>query len=70
MMSFEEIFLGFLIALAAGALIGIERQQDKATQLSPAIGGVRTFTFVTLVKWWRRFAAGGHFPYFVVCFVG
>ncbi len=48
-MSFEEIFLGFLIALAAGALIGLERQQDKATQERPAIGGVRTFPLIALV---------------------
>jgi uncharacterized membrane protein (DUF4010 family) len=48
-MSFEEIFLGFLIALAAGALIGLERQQDKATQLRPSIGGVRTFPLIALV---------------------
>lgn len=48
-MSFEEIFVGFFIALAAGALIGLERQQDKATEQRPSIGGVRTFPLIALV---------------------
>ena len=47
-MSFEEIFLGFLIALAAGALIGLERQQDKRVDKKPSIGGVRTFQLIAL----------------------
>jgi len=47
-MSFEEIFLGFLIALAAGALIGLERQQNKAGDQRPGIGGVRTFSLIAL----------------------
>jgi uncharacterized membrane protein (DUF4010 family) len=47
-MSFEEIFLGFLIALAAGALIGLERQQSRALDKKPSIGGVRTFPLIAL----------------------
>ena len=47
-MTFEEIFLGFLIALAAGALIGLERQQDQALEKKPSLGGVRTFPLIAL----------------------
>ena len=48
-MSFEEIFLGFLIALAAGALIGLERQQNMLTTRPSSIGGVRTFPLIALL---------------------
>lgn len=47
-MSFEEIFLGFLITLAAGALIGLERQQNVALDKKFLIGGVRTFPLIAL----------------------
>lgn len=47
-MSFEEIFFGFLIALAAGALIGLERQQDRTAEQRASIGGVRTFPLIAL----------------------
>jgi len=47
-MTFEEIFLGFLIALAAGALIGMEREQSGALEKKPRIGGVRTFPLIAL----------------------
>lgn len=47
-MTFEEIFWGFLIALAAGALIGLERQQDQALEKKPSLGGVRTFPLIAL----------------------
>lgn len=47
-MSFEEIFLGFLIALAAGSLIGLERQQSMAADRKPRVGGVRTFPLIAL----------------------
>ena len=47
-MSFEEIFLGFLIALAAGALIGLEREQSRTLEKKPRIGGVRTFPLIAL----------------------
>ena len=47
-MSFEEIFLGFLIALAAGALIGLEREQARVLDKKPSIGGVRTFPLIAL----------------------
>lgn len=47
-MAFEQIFLGFLIALAAGALIGLERQQDKTADQRPGLGGVRTFPLIAL----------------------
>lgn len=47
-MSFEEIFLGFLIALAAGALIGLERQQSMTLDRKLRIGGVRTFPLIAL----------------------
>ncbi|WNM56364.1 hypothetical protein [Candidatus Nitrospira allomarina] len=43
MMTIEESFLGFLVALAAGALIGLERQQDLSVERKTGIGGVRTF---------------------------
>ncbi len=46
--SFEEIFFGFLIALAAGALIGLERQQSMALGKKLRIGGVRTFPLLAL----------------------
>ncbi|MCA9421580.1 MAG: hypothetical protein KC592_11195, partial [Nitrospira sp.] len=42
MMTIEESFLGFLVALAAGALIGLERQQDLGAERKIGIGGVRT----------------------------
>ncbi|TAJ35157.1 MAG: MgtC/SapB family protein [Nitrospirae bacterium] len=48
-MSFEEIFLGFLIALAAGSLIGLEREQSRVLEKKPGlIGGVRTFPLIAL----------------------
>lgn len=47
-MSFEEIFLGFLVALAAGSLIGLEREQSRALDKKPSIGGVRTFPLIAL----------------------
>ncbi len=47
-MSFEEIFLGFLIALAAGSLIGLEREQARVLDKKPSIGGVRTFPLIAL----------------------
>jgi uncharacterized membrane protein (DUF4010 family) len=47
-MSFEEIFLGFLVALAAGALIGLEREQSSAPDRKPRLGGVRTFPLLAL----------------------
>ena len=40
-MTFEEIFLGFLVALAAGALIGLEREQSGTLEKKPRIGSVR-----------------------------
>lgn len=48
-MSFEEIFLGFLVALAAGSLIGLEREQSRVLDKKPSIGGVRTFPLIALV---------------------
>ncbi len=48
MMTFEESFLGFLIALAAGALIGLERQQDLGMERKAGLGGVRTFPLIAL----------------------
>ena len=47
-MSFEEIFLGFLVALAAGSLIGLEREQSRTLDKKPSIGGVRTFPLIAL----------------------
>jgi uncharacterized membrane protein (DUF4010 family) len=47
-MSFEEIFLGFLVALAAGSLIGLEREQARVHDKKPSIGGVRTFPLIAL----------------------
>jgi len=48
MMTLEESFLGFLVALAAGALIGLERQQDLDFERKSGIGGVRTFPLIAL----------------------
>jgi uncharacterized membrane protein (DUF4010 family) len=48
MMTFEESFLGFLVALAAGALIGLERQQDLGLERKTGFGGVRTFPLIAL----------------------
>jgi uncharacterized membrane protein (DUF4010 family) len=47
-MTFDEIFLGFLVALAAGALIGLEREQSRALDKRPTLGGVRTFPLLAL----------------------
>ena len=47
-MTLEESFLGFLVALAAGALIGLERQQDLDFERKSGIGGVRTFPLIAL----------------------
>ncbi|MFO1352140.1 MAG: MgtC/SapB family protein [Gammaproteobacteria bacterium] len=47
-MVFEDIFLGFLVALAAGALIGIEREQSGALDKKLRLGGVRTFPLLAL----------------------
>ncbi len=47
-MSFEEVFLGFLVALAAGALIGLEREQSMAADHKHRLGGVRTFPLIAL----------------------
>lgn len=44
-LSFEEVFFGLLIALAAGALIGLEREQSGGHR---RVGGVRTFPLVAL----------------------
>jgi uncharacterized membrane protein (DUF4010 family) len=48
MLTFEESFLGFLVALAAGALIGLERQQNLGLEQKTGIGGVRTFPLIAL----------------------
>lgn len=48
MMTLEDTFLGFLVALAAGALIGLERQQDLGFERKSGIGGVRTFPLIAL----------------------
>jgi len=48
-MSFEEIFLSLLVALAAGSLIGLEREQSRTLDKKPSIiGGVRTFPLIAL----------------------
>ncbi len=47
-MTFEEIFLGFLVSLAAGSLIGLEREQSRALGKKPRLGGVRTFPLLAL----------------------
>lgn len=44
-LSFQEVFFGLLIALAAGALIGLEREQSGGHR---RVGGVRTFPLVAL----------------------
>lgn len=47
-MTFEEIFWGFLIALGAGALIGLQRQQSRDEEKGPGVAGVRTFPLIAL----------------------
>lgn len=47
-MAFEEVFCGFLIALGAGALIGLQRQQSRDEEKGPGVGGVRTFPLIAL----------------------
>jgi uncharacterized membrane protein (DUF4010 family) len=47
-LEFEEVFFGFLVALASGALIGIEREQSQALKNKPHLGGVRTFPLIAL----------------------
>lgn len=47
-MTFEDIFLGLLVALASGALIGIEREQSAAHENKPRLGGIRTFPLLAL----------------------
>jgi len=39
----------FLIALAIGALVGIEREKRKAAEATTAFGGIRTYTLLALV---------------------
>jgi len=48
MMTFEETLISFLVALAAGALIGLERQQNTSVKQHLGIGGVRTFPLIAL----------------------
>lgn len=48
MMTFEETLISFLVALAAGALIGLERQQDTSVEQRLRLGGVRTFPLIAL----------------------
>ncbi len=47
-MTFEDIFMGLLIALASGALIGIEREQSAAQERKLRLGGIRTFPLLAL----------------------
>ena len=47
-MTFEETLISFLVALAAGALIGLERQQNTSVDQRMGIGGVRTFPLIAL----------------------
>lgn len=47
-MAFEDIFWGVLIALGAGALIGLQRQQSRDEEKGPGVGGVRTFPLIAL----------------------
>jgi uncharacterized membrane protein (DUF4010 family) len=47
-LTFQEVFAGFLVAVAAGALIGIEREQSQALHNRPHLGGVRTFPLIAL----------------------
>jgi uncharacterized membrane protein (DUF4010 family) len=47
-LDFEEVFLSFLVAIAAGALIGMEREQSQALKKRPQLGGVRTFPLIAL----------------------
>jgi len=59
MMTFEESFLGFLVALAAGTLIGLERQQDLGSERKSGIGGVRTFPLIALAGAMSAFLSQG-----------
>jgi len=43
-----EIFLDFLIAIALGALIGMEREMDQQQSQIKEFAGVRTFILITL----------------------
>lgn len=56
---FEEIFLGFLVALAAGALIGLEREQSGGLDHKRRLGGVRTFPLIALSGALSAFLAYG-----------
>lgn len=48
-MAFTDIFLSFLVALAAGSLIGLEREQSRALGGKPGMsGGIRTFPLIAL----------------------
>jgi uncharacterized membrane protein (DUF4010 family) len=44
-----ELARNFLIALAIGALIGIEREKKKGTEPGPSLGGVRTHILLALL---------------------
>ena len=48
MTTFEDNVFGLLIALASGALIGIEREQSAAHEHKPRLGGIRTFPLLAL----------------------
>ncbi len=47
-LTFEDIFLGLLVAVASGALIGIEREQSAVHEHKPRLGGIRTFPLLAL----------------------
>ncbi|MBI4701059.1 MAG: DUF4010 domain-containing protein [Deltaproteobacteria bacterium] len=52
-MAFHDAFLSLLVAIAAGALIGAERQQAQAQRQQPGaagdFGGIRTFPLIALL---------------------
>lgn len=47
-LSFPDVFLGCLVALAAGALIGLEREQSRTRGGRPSPGGARSFPLIAL----------------------
>lgn len=71
-MTFEEIFWGFLIALGAGALIGLQRQQSRDEEKGPGVGGVRTFPLIAVAGALSAFIVHtmGMWPMLVAMMIG
>src|SRR5262249_51026585 len=44
----QDVALGFGVAGAVGALIGLERERKAQAETKPSFGGIRTFPLISL----------------------